>query len=44
VGMDGAPIFDRSDIALVLRQHQPGADLEVSVVRGRELLTLRATV
>jgi uncharacterized protein YndB with AHSA1/START domain len=39
-----APIFDRSDVALLLREHESGTELEITVVRGRELRSSRARI
>ncbi len=38
VQLGRAPIFDRSDLALLMREHEPGAELEAVYVRGSRVL------
>jgi uncharacterized protein YndB with AHSA1/START domain len=39
VRLGGAPLFGRSDLALLMREHPPGSRLEVAYVRSGRMLT-----
>jgi uncharacterized protein YndB with AHSA1/START domain len=36
--LGAAPIFDRSDLALIMREHEPGVELEAVFARGGRIL------
>jgi S1-C subfamily serine protease len=42
VELGGAPIFRRSDVALITRLHPPGTEVQVAFVRDGALVTGRA--
>jgi uncharacterized protein YndB with AHSA1/START domain len=42
--LDQAGVFDRSDLWLLAREHEPGDEIEVVYARGRELLRGRGTL
>jgi uncharacterized protein YndB with AHSA1/START domain len=44
VRLGGAPVFGRSDLALLMREHRPGTRLEVAYVRDARMLTGVATL
>jgi uncharacterized protein YndB with AHSA1/START domain len=44
VRLGEAPLFDRSDLALVLREHREGTKLQATVVRDGRLLKTTATL
>ena len=44
VRLGGAPLFGRSDLALLMREHRPGTRLEVAYVRDGRMLTGIATL
>ncbi len=44
VRLGGAPLFSRSDLALLTREHPPGSRLEVAFVRSGRMLTGIATL